>query len=286
MPEERPHRTPSRSGRERRKGTAGGMQLLAVQSVACVVVVLIALLMRLIGGSAFDQLRQNFNQAMMDNSVINTLAAWFGPLTGGGDTSSPESGGGDASEPSSDVPSQGDASIPSGAVSVSDSSLGTGGQDLPVTEKKAFYAPEGATFAELKINLPAALPLDAGTVTSYFGYRENPTKGGESFHQGLDIGAPEGSPISAMYYGRVSETGESAGYGNYVKLDHGNGIEVLYAHCSEVLVEQGVFVRAGETVAKVGSTGDSNGFHLHTEVRVNGLCYDPAFIIPLQKYNG
>lgn len=286
MPEERPHRTPSRSGRERRKGTAGGMQLLAVQSVACVVVVLIALLMRLIGGSAFDQLRQNFNQAMMDNSVINTLAAWFGPFTGGGDTSSPESGGGDASEPSSDVPSQGDASIPSGAVSVSDSSLGTGGQDLPVTEKKAFYAPEGATFAELKINLPAALPLDAGTVTSYFGYRENPTKGGESFHQGLDIGAPEGSPISAMYYGRVSETGESASYGNYVKLDHGNGIEVLYAHCSEVLVEQGVFVRAGETVAKVGSTGDSNGFHLHTEVRVNGLCYDPAFIIPLQKYNG
>ena len=284
MPEERPHRTPSRSGRERRKGTAGGMQLLAVQSVACVVVVLIA--MRLIGGSAFDQLRQNFNQAMMDNSMINTLAAWFGPLTGGGDTSSPESGGGDASEPSSDVPSQEDASIPSGAVSVSDSSLGTGGQDLPVTEKKAFYAPEGATFAELKINLPAALPLDAGTVTSYFGYRENPTKGGESFHQGLDIGAPEGSPISAMYYGRVSETGESASYGNYVKLDHGNGIEVLYAHCSEVLVEQGVFVRAGETVAKVGSTGDSNGFHLHTEVRVNGLCYDPAFIIPLQKYNG
>lgn len=286
MPEERPHRTPSRSGRERRKGTAGGMQLLAVQSVARVVVVLIALLMRLIGGSAFDQLRQNFNQAMMDNSVINTLAAWFGPLTGGGDTSSPESGGGDASEPSSDVPSQEDASIPSGAVSVSDSSLGTGGQDLPVTEKKAFYAPEGATFAELKINLPAALPLDAGTVTSYFGYRENPTKSGESFHQGLDIGAPEGSPISAMYYGRVSETGESASYGNYVKLDHGNGIEVLYAHCSEVLVEQGVFVRAGETVAKVGGTGDSNGFHLHTEVRVNGLCYDPAFIIPLQKYNG
>ena len=286
MPEERPHKTPSRSGRERRKGTAGGMQLLAVQSVACVVVVLIALLMRLIGGSAFDQLRQSFNQAMMDNSVINTLAAWFGPLTGGGDTSSPESGGGEASEPSSDVPSQGDASIPSGAVSVSDSSLGAGGQDLPVTEKKAFYAPEGATFAELKINLPAALPLDAGTVTSYFGYRENPTKGGESFHQGLDIGAPEGSPISAMYYGRVSETGESASYGNYVKLDHGNGIEVLYAHCSEVLVEQGVFVRAGETVAKVGSTGDSNGFHLHTEIRVNGLCYDPAFIIPLQKYNG
>ena len=96
MPEERPHRTPSRSGRERRKGTAGGMQLLAVQSVACVVVVLIALLMRLIGGSAFDQLRQNFNQAMMDNSVINTLAAWFGPLTGGGDTASPATGGGDA----------------------------------------------------------------------------------------------------------------------------------------------------------------------------------------------
>lgn len=123
-------------------------------------------------------------------------------------------------------------------------------------------------------------------MTSYFGYRENPTKGGEGFHQGLDIGAPEGSPIYSMYYGRVSAAGESASYGNYVKLDHGNGIEILYAHCSEVLVGQGVYVRAGETVAKVGTTGDSNGFHLHTEVRVNGLCYDPSFIIPLQKYHG
>lgn len=287
MPEERPRRTPNRNGRERRRGPAGGMQLLAVQSVACVVILLIALLMRFIGGGAFDQLRQSFNQAMMDNSVINTLASLFGPLSGG-DSSSPESGGeGDASEPSSqDVPSQGDASIPSGAVSVSDSSLGMGGQDLPVSGKRAFFAPEGATFAELKINLPAALPLDDGTVTSYFGYRENPTKGGEGFHQGLDIGAPEGSPIYSMYYGRVSAAGESASYGNYVKLDHGNGIEILYAHCSEVLVGQGVYVRAGETVAKVGTTGDSNGFHLHTEVRVNGLCYDPSFIIPLQKYHG
>ena len=239
MPEERPRRTPNRNGRERRRGPAGGMQLLAVQSVACVVILLIALLMRFIGGGAFDQLRQSFNQAMMDNSVINTLASLFGPLTGGGDSSSPESGGeGDASEPSSqDVPSQGDASIPSGAVSVSDSSLGMGGQDLPVSGKRAFFAPEG-------------------------------------------------SPIYSMYYGRVSAAGESASYGNYVKLDHGNGIEILYAHCSEVLVGQGVYVRAGETVAKVGTTGDSNGFHLHTEVRVNGLCYDPSFIIPLQKYHG
>ena len=74
MPEERPRRTPNRNGRERRRGPAGGMQLLAVQSVACVVILLIALLMRFIGGGAFDQLRQSFNQAMMDNSVINTLS--------------------------------------------------------------------------------------------------------------------------------------------------------------------------------------------------------------------
>lgn len=90
MPEERPRRTPNRNGRERRRGPAGGMQLLAVQSVACVVILLIALLMRFIGGGAFDQLRQSFNQAMMDNSVINTLASLFGPLSGG-DSSSPES---------------------------------------------------------------------------------------------------------------------------------------------------------------------------------------------------
>ena len=91
-------------------------------------------------------------------------------------------------------------------------------------------------------------------------------------------------PISPVFITRKAAILREPPPVSYTHL--GNGIEILYAHCSEVLVGQGVYVRAGETVAKVGTTGDSNGFHLHTEVRVNGLCYDPSFIIPLQKYHG
>lgn len=69
-----------------------------------------------------------------------------------------------------------------------------GGQDLPVSGKRAFFAPEGATFAELKTTFRRRFRWTTVPVTSYFGYRENPTKGGEGFHQGLDIGAPGGQP--------------------------------------------------------------------------------------------
>jgi murein DD-endopeptidase MepM/ murein hydrolase activator NlpD len=146
------------------------------------------------------------------------------------------------------------------------------------------YAPTGASFATLKSNRLAKLPLTSGTVTSNFGYREDPIKGGESFHLGLDIAANSGSPIAAMYFGVVIETGVSASYGNYVKLYHGGGMQVLYAHCSEILVEKDAVIKAGEIVAKVGSTGDSTGNHVHIEVHVNDIAYDPADIVQIEKY--
>ena len=82
----------------------------------------------------------------------------------------------------------------------------------------------------------------------------------------------------------MSDAGVSSSYGNYVKLDHGNGLEILFAHCSQVLAEKGSVLRAGETVATVGSTGDSTGNHLHVEVRLNGVAYDPSALIPLDTY--
>ena len=88
-----------------------------------------------------------------------------------------------------------------------------------------------------------------------------------------------------MFYGVVTETGESASYGNYIKIYHGGGMEVLYAHCAEILAQKDAVIRAGEVVAKVGSTGDSTGNHLHVEVRVDGIAYDPADILPMDLYD-
>lgn len=110
-------------------------------------------------------------------------------------------------------------------------------------------------------------------ITSEYGYRIDPEPG---FHKGLDIGKPLGTEILAVKSGTV-KTAESGttGYGNYVVIDHGNGLETIYAHCSELLVETGQKVDADTVIAKVGSTGDSTGPHLHIEIRLNGEAVDP-----------
>lgn len=194
MPDDRFQRPVPRQ-RERHKSVRSGFPLIAVQSISCVVVILIALVIRFAGGEAFEQLRQSFSDSLMNNSLMATLSALVEGSSGEGN------GGESSTETSDDTSGASDAKTePSGtddagettAVDTEGTAAPMGGQDLAVTEKKTFYAPEGATFAPLKVNTAPARPLASGTVTSYFGYRENPTQGGESFHQGLDIAADAG----------------------------------------------------------------------------------------------
>lgn len=118
------------------------------------------------------------------------------------------------------------------------------------------------------------IPVE-GVRTSAFGMRTHPISGKESFHYGLDIGAPEGTPIAAFADGTVRETGSSS-YGNYIVLDHEDGIATLYAHCTEILAQKGDQVAAGDTIATVGATGNATGNHLHLEVWRAGKALNPA----------
>ena len=119
---------------------------------------------------------------------------------------------------------------------------------------------------------------ETGTITSYFGNRVNPITGEPDYHTGTDISVAAGTPILAAADGVVSiangtdSWGDSYGY--YVKLDHGEGLETLYAHCSSICVTAGQEVAQGEVIAYVGSTGNSTGNHLHFEVRVDGTRVD------------
>lgn len=114
-----------------------------------------------------------------------------------------------------------------------------------------------------------ASPLSSLRITSGFGPRWGRT------HLGVDFGMNQGSPIFAAGSGTVVFTGYSGSYGNLVKIDHGEGLMTCYAHCSEITAVQGQTVKTGDTVAKVGSTGNSTGPHLHFEVRINGQNVDP-----------
>lgn len=123
-------------------------------------------------------------------------------------------------------------------------------------------------------------PLD-GRITSGFAWRDDPffdaSAGGEAdteFHRGIDISAARSRDIRACADGTVCFVGRSAGYGNYLMLDHGGWVS-LYAHCAELLVEDGDLIRAGDSIAVAGATGRATGPHLHFEIRVDGQPVDP-----------
>lgn len=114
-------------------------------------------------------------------------------------------------------------------------------------------------------------PLKSGRISSHFGIRNDPFDNHLAKHEGTDIAAPKGTEIIAAAGGTVSYIGyDDDGYGKYFKISHSEDVLTLYAHCSEILVEKGQQIKAGEVVALVGSTGQSTGNHLHFEIRIKG----------------
>lgn len=131
---------------------------------------------------------------------------------------------------------------------------------------------EGQEMAEA--SRPSRAPAP-GYISSGFGVRADPFTGGRDHHMGVDFDANYGDPVKAAANGIVSFAGWKNGYGNTVIVDHGDGYQTLYGHNQRNLVREGDVVRAGQQLAKVGSTGRSTGAHLHFEVHVNGRPVNP-----------
>lgn len=116
---------------------------------------------------------------------------------------------------------------------------------------------------------------DSNRITSRFGPRKAPVAGASNYHKGVDVGAPKGTPIYAAAGGTVVISTYHYSAGNYVMINHGNGVYTVYMHASKLLVDVGDKVKQGDKIALVGTTGYSTGNHLHFGVRINGTYYDP-----------
>ena len=129
-----------------------------------------------------------------------------------------------------------------------------------------------ATYGGGKLGWPCP---SSSRITSGYGYRI--LFGVRDFHTGIDIGATMGSNICAAESGTVilANYGWNGGYGNYIIINHGNGITTRYAHASKLYVTAGQTVTKGQVIAAVGTTGNSTGPHLHFEVRINGSHTNP-----------
>ena len=146
------------------------------------------------------------------------------------------------------------------------------------TSGSSKYAATGSvntagTTSTAKANLGIALirPV-SGTITSRFGAGSRIRR---SAHTGLDIANSTGTPIAAAASGTVTFSGYKGSYGNMIVISHGNGVQTYYGHCSKLYVSAGAQVSQGQTIGAVGSTGNSTGPHLHLEVRINGVAYNP-----------
>lgn len=226
---------------KKNKGVALHLSVVAVQSIACCVVVLLALLLRVAGGEGYSALRQRFRQALTRNEWVSAVAVfWDGnPLE---------------KEEISDV------------------------------KMNAFTGEEPASLTDSEAAVAALAPLAEGKLTSDYGERVHPIDGTQEFHTGVDIAASTGTALMAVYDGEVTEVGEDAQLGKYIRIHHGGGIEIVYGHCEEIVAVQGARVRAGERVALVGSSGVSTGSHVHIRLNVDGETCHPGILLPLERY--
>lgn len=137
---------------------------------------------------------------------------------------------------------------------------------------------EAESYAHRMNHTPTEWPV-TGPISSYYGTRKHPVYGVNRFHDGIDIAVPQGTPVRAAADGVVTWSANRSGYGLTVIIDHGNGVESLYAHNSRLIAQRGSEVKKGQIIAYSGNTGVSTGPHLHYEVRMAGKSVDPMIYL-------
>lgn len=152
---------------------------------------------------------------------------------------------------------------------------GQGGEFLALENN---IKPKNVTFAPIIYTGSITYPLEKGKVTSGFEFRTNPLVNKPEFHNALDIAAPEGTPIKAAASGVIIKSETDKSLGNYIVIDHSNGFTTTYAHCSKLIAKEGMRIREGEIIAKVGSTGASTGPHVHFATKKDGLYFNPNYL--------
>ena len=133
----------------------------------------------------------------------------------------------------------------------------------------------GMSYQQVAIGVNFIKPI-SGIITSRYGSISSVRSGA---HTGLDIATKQGTPIKAAAAGTITFSGYKGSLGYLIIINHGNGVETYYGHCSKLYYQAGTYVEQGETIAAVGSTGNSTGPHLHLEIRLNGVAYNPQYYV-------
>lgn len=239
--------------------------IVTVQTVICVILFAGLLIFSFVGGDSYSSFKAQLNEKMSYDMGLSGLKDAFSSAV---DFVMAPSAQWKNPDGTLKKPEETTTSV------IPQKSMGMGNSELSQISETG-KAPSNSSFASYTITAAITDPLPMGRISSGFGYRVDPMSRKVGFHSGIDIAAKKGTPIAAAYSGTVKQTGKNSMAGNYVVLEHGGGLVTFYCHCSEIIAMEGQNIIAGETIAKVGSTGYSTGPHLHFEIRINGVKYNP-----------
>ena len=149
----------------------------------------------------------------------------------------------------------------------------TGGKDIQISSLKEI--PSNVSLNTYTLSEKMVNPVNNSIITSKFGSRIHPITKELSFHAGIDIAADKGTPVYAGFDGKVIVADYDKWNGNFIKIKHEDNVMTVYCHCDRLNVKKGDVIRAGEVIGYVGSTGSSTGPHLHFELRIDNVSYNP-----------
>lgn len=244
--------------------------LIFIQMLVCITVLVTAMLLKVTGGNAYQTIRAWYISYSSDSIIAQESFNQFTRTWVQFFSASPaEHGKGTVS--SAQTPNQ---STPPASAPSSSSQPSSSMPDISSAVSGVAYTTSVSSKTPVFVSVFLDTPVKNGVITSGFGPRDGGT------HLGLDLAADAGSKIVPAMPGRVEFSGENSSYGKYVVINHGSNIETRYAHCEKLLVKKGDLVTYSQPIALVGSTGDSTGPHVHFELILSGICYDPQ---PLLK---
>ncbi len=240
------------------------IKTLLLQFLVCAVLFGVLFALKSTNSKIFKDIEQTFSKKLEENLSIDEAKSVFANLT--------ETDNNNINETVKDVPEEESVFIPFEEPSLSAEIIASGGRDIKVASNDEI--PENVSVNDYKLNQRMVLPLK-GKTTSNFGVRTHPISGDLRFHAGIDIAAEKGTNIYSAFDGEIVEADYDNWNGNFIKIKHDNDIMTVYCHCEKLNVIKGQKIRAGEVIATVGSTGSSTGPHLHFELRIDNISYNP-----------
>lgn len=259
--------------------------LFFVQTVICMTVLIIFLIIRFVSNTFFGGLKLEYDRYFARDIPLSVIQSKVSGYIGNASSDGKDKNGdedepqgstdkGDKEEKDEDAENDDVESEKSTEPKISTLS--------PVSHKTS-ESKMKSKINECGIN-KMVVPVD-GAISSHYHYRTNPITGNYELHTGLDIAAEQGKDILAAMDGVVTASVYSDAVGNYIIIKHGDRVTTAYGHCSKLIAEKGDKVKKGDVIALVGSTGNSTGPHCHFEIRIDNVAINPEWVLDVSNMN-